>query len=439
LPDGTPCVASHPDGPRGGTLYRDLQGNPVMPSEEDMNALLRGCSLPAQPPQTTDQFGWDERVHSCADGRWPATYWYFLSDGRSNGAGYFVGYDSKSKVRVGYLGTAGFRTELLPAEEQIPFSGPTGALNSRLLVRPGPYGSPAFYPASAGRGRAPRGFVSEWDVYVFGRDGKLYHADLQERGMHVALENSRLRSVAFYANPRDTARGLLFHLAARTEDAVPVLDAQGRMLARYTIPEALRNLDLTFTESNASEAVLYWNSPEDELATEQAYRIFWVKPDGRFREAAVTLAQCSMLQPMRIYGGVTMPSPLGLGGSLVRERYKELLNKGLSATPAEALVRALTEFWPALAIAQMIALGFAVLCYRRQLRYGVSRTERIIWPLFVLLLGLPGWIGYRFGRSWPVLESCPECGAAVPRDRESCLRCTEDFPRPALKGTEVFA
>jgi hypothetical protein len=72
-------------------------------------------------------------------------------------------------------------------------------------------------------------------------------------------------------------------------------------------------------------------------------------------------------------------------------------------------------------------------------RYGASLAERIVWPLFVLLFGLPGWIGYRFGRSWPVLEACPECGVAVPRDRERCLHCINDFPRPALKGTEVFA
>jgi hypothetical protein len=37
------------------------------------------------------------------------------------------------------------------------------------------------------------------------------------------------------------------------------------------------------------------------------------------------------------------------------------------------------------------------------------------------------------------LEACPDCGVTVPRDRESCLCCTNDFPRPALKGTEVFA
>jgi hypothetical protein len=116
-----------------------------------------------------------------------------------------------------------------------------------------------------------------------------------------------------------------------------------------------------------------------------------------------------------------------------------ILQPNLEPTPRAALARALAEFWPALAIAQLSAAALALLCYGRQVRYGAGRAERVAWPLFVLLLGLPGWVGYRFGRSWPVLERCPSCAAAVPRDRGECARCADEFPRPALKGTEVFA
>jgi hypothetical protein len=120
-------------------------------------------------------------------------------------------------------------------------------------------------------------------------------------------------------------------------------------------------------------------------------------------------------------------------------RAPELLEEGLAATYPEAVSRSFREFWLPLVMAQLVAVGLAVLCYRRQVRYGASRAERIVWPLFVLVLGLPGWMGYRFGRSWPVLEACSSCGVSVPQDRESCVRCRADSPRPALKGTEVFA
>jgi hypothetical protein len=142
---------------------------------------------------------------------------------------------------------------------------------------------------------------------------------------------------------------------------------------------------------------------------------------------------------MQSLGGVVVPAPVVLLGLVARERPAKLLELGLATTYGEALDRALLEFWPALLTAQLIALGFAALCYRRQVRYGANPGERVVWPLFVLLLGLPGWVGYRFGRSWPVLESCPACSNDVPQDRESCLRCEAEFPRPALKGTEVFA
>jgi hypothetical protein len=440
LPDGRLLVASHPDGVRYGTRYRDLEGNSATPSEDDLAAQLRGGFLPAQPPQASDNLAWDARVRSFPDGRWPATYWYFLSDARRVARGYFVGYDSKSKVCVGYLGTAGFRSDPLPAAELFPFDGPTWSpINSRLIAGPGVYSDPTGYPRRVSGGRAPQGFLSDWDVYVLGRDGKLYHADLQERTVQVVLENPSIRSVSKTSIAKVAARGRLFRLAARTDDSILVLDVQGRILAQFPIPEALRNLAITFAESDAGEAILYSSGPEDSLATEQAHRIYWVKRDGLVREATVTLSRFGELLPMQLYGGLIMPSPLGLAGSYVLGRYTELLNNGLSAAPSEALRRAVSEFWPALAIVQTISLALAILCYRRQVRYGASRAERIVWPLFVLLLGLPGWIGYRFGRSWPVLEVCPDCGVAVPRDRESCLRCTNDFPRPALKGTEVFA
>lgn len=439
LPDGTPRVMFYPDGQRGGERYRDLQGNPTPPPEAGIGKQLNCCSLTATPPRQANDLAWDERVCSFADGRWPPTYWYFLSDGRPDGAGYFVGYNSKSNIRVGYLGTAGFRDDPLTEEEWFPFEGPVWGTDTRLLgqaERPGP---PTNYPMNRNRSGTQRGSVSEWDTYVFGRDGKVYHVDLQERTVHVALENPQLRSVAFSAGVPDGARWISFWLTARTEDAVLVLDAQGRQLRRYPIPDALRNLSFSFAESNTGEAVLYWNSPEDGLASQTDYRIFWVKPDGQFRETTAALSHFAEKRPMQVYGGAWMPSPLGASYTLVRERYKELLNSGLVETPAESLMRAMHEFWPALAIAQMIAVAFAMLCYRRQVRYGASCAERFVWPLFVLLFGLPGWIGYRFGRSWPVLEACPSCGAAVPRDREGCLRCTNEFPRPALKGTEVFA
>jgi hypothetical protein len=145
------------------------------------------------------------------------------------------------------------------------------------------------------------------------------------------------------------------------------------------------------------------------------------------------------MRSMKVLGGFVVPAPLVVGGFIGIGRPSDLINEDLEAAYPAALSRALTEFWPALLLAQLVAVGLSVLCYRRQARYGARGAERVVWPLFVLALGLPGWAGYRFGRSWPVLEPCPACEVEVPRDRAGCVRCAVEFPRPALKGTEVFA
>jgi hypothetical protein len=145
------------------------------------------------------------------------------------------------------------------------------------------------------------------------------------------------------------------------------------------------------------------------------------------------------MRSLQVLGAGVVPAPVVLGGLVGIGRSWELLEEGLEPTCAAAGRRALAEFWPALVLAQLLALGLAVQCHRRQVRYGASRPARVVWPLFVLALGLAGWVAYRFGRSWPVLATCPACGARVPHDREGCARCDAEFPAPVLKGTEVFA
>jgi hypothetical protein len=439
LPDGTPRVA-YVAGRHGERAYHDLQGHAALAPENDNAGVLAGCRLPAalSDRAAAGETPWNQRIRSFSDGGSPPIYWYFVSDGRPDGTGYFAGYDSKSHVCVGYLGTSGFRPEPPAPEERIPYGGATWGAEARVYSTQGDH-HPTEHPEERPGGRAPRGSVSTWDVYLLGRDEKIYHADLQRRTLHVALAERGIRSAALVAGPADLIHGTPHRLAVRTGDAVLVLDEVGQVLHRYPIPPPLRGRDITFTETTSGEAVVMWNSPFDELATEVEYRIDWVAPEGRYREARVALAWDGGMRSMEVFGGVVVPAPLVLDGLVGIVRPQDLVAKGLEATYPAALRRALTEFGSALLIAHLLAATLAVLCYRRQVQYGGSGAERLLWPLFVLVLGLPGWVAYRFGRSWPVLETCAACGAGVPRDREGCVRCQADFPRPLLKGTEVFA
>jgi hypothetical protein len=432
--DGTPIVMARVGRHRE---YRDLQGNAVELPEEDHQSVLHPVWLPVKYPMASEDLSWDARIRSFADGRTPTGFWYFISDGKRDGTGYFVGYDSESRACLGYLGTAGLRETPPPAEERIPFAGAASGPHTRVCCTQQDH-NPTEHPGQRNSNRAPRGSASPWDVYIEGRDGKLYHADLKGRTVSIGFAQDKVLSATLVAGLPHPVHGAPHQPVVRTEDAVLVLDQRGQTLRRFATPESLRGGAIAFAETEGGGAVMYWSGPEDFLASWVSYRICIVDASGRASQVETTLSYPGM-GAFRTLAGFVLPSPVGVISTVAMWRTQDLVAQGQEATRSAALIRALIEFTPAIALAELLAVCLALPCYRRQVRYGASRGERIAWTLFVLLLGLPGWIGYRFARRWPALEKCPECGVVVPRDRLGCARCEAKFARPALKGIEVFA
>ncbi len=422
LPDGTPLVEVDTSEDGQHHEYRDLEGRPVPRPANEHHGWLRPTEL-AEWRERDDEPNLGS-IRSYADGRTPAGFWYFMGDGEPRGSGYFVVYDSQSKLLLGYLGTAGFRTEPVPPAERFP-----AGFAERVHCTQGFHHT--RHPNPDNVGRAPRGSFSSWDVYVTGHDGKLYHVNLQERTVEVIWQGT-LRAAALVPGIHDAVHGTPHYLAIRTDDAVLLFDERGGGLGAYPIPASLAGKKLRFGLTTTTEAVLFWQSPHDPVATHERFHISWVRPDGGTRETAFALDQDTRWTQ---FAGIMFPSPLLLTGYILSERPARLAHEGKAMTYAQALA----DYRPALLLAQLVATVLALACWRRQVRYGANRLERVLWPMFVLALGLPGWVGYRFGRAWPVLEACPACGAAVPRDRDGCAHCAAEFPRPALKGTEVFA
>jgi hypothetical protein len=395
---------------------------------------------------------WSERVRVFRDGRYPSTKWHFVADGEAEGAGYFVGYDSVHNNQIGYLGVSGFQENLPPKEDWIPFSGAVSCVGSRLIGTsnaspptpdPGSGSLPPPSPDSGGQSisspSTTPGCVSIWDVYILGRDDNLYHIDLQSRTVDVTLPRTHIDSGAFALIWQDQQPGTKYRPVVRTTDAVLVLDVRGREEARFPIPEAIRPCTFSFTLTTSGDAVMYTQSRRDELSDRVEYCIWRVPSKGEPQEARVVAPVVARGQAFRVSGGAILPGPGLVCYCIAVIRVQTLLDNRRADTLVEAFARACIDYWPSLAVAFVIATIFASLCYRRQVRYGASRFEQIVWTLFVFVFGLPGWIGYRFGRTWPVLEACHACDAIVPRDRETCVRCFEEFPLPALRGTEVFA
>lgn len=180
----------------------------------------------------------------------------------------------------------------------------------------------------------------------------------------------------------------------------------------------------------------------------RAKAIFWYQfPNGNAitgctRRDSSACATISHLFWMNKLGEITRREEV----SLAMESYE--MTRNISEVALQAVVAPL----PLVAFAQLgeegmvkyIGTGvavvtdglFVVLCYRRQRKFGARWTG--MWMVFVLLFGLPGYLGYLAHRKWPTRLPCPSCRRAVPRDRLACLACGQDFPAPARKGIEVF-
>jgi hypothetical protein len=99
----------------------------------------------------------------------------------------------------------------------------------------------------------------------------------------------------------------------------------------------------------------------------------------------------------------------------------------------------LKSSWPSLLVFGALALVLAMMAKRRSRVFGLSKREQFAWAVFVLLLGLPAYVGFLLSRRWPIRLLCPNCHARAPRDRSACAECGARFPAPALKGIEIFA
>ena len=56
----------------------------------------------------------------------------------------------------------------------------------------------------------------------------------------------------------------------------------------------------------------------------------------------------------------------------------------------------------------------AVVAWRRSRSFGLAKRDRVAWVVFVLLLGLPAFVGFVLYRRWPIRLPCPNCHAQVP-------------------------
>lgn len=444
LLDGTPVIQSYSYsyGYYLRMTYETLDGQPITLGDDSRS--LHGTSLRRPPGKHGRWMGlnWRQRLVTFQDdsGQVPV-YWYLIHNGELDGAAYFVGYHGESRLRLGYIGRKGFRRDEPPADELFPIDGrrmPAYDI-SGVISGQNYYWRRYYYQLrydAAGR-------IPGWMVYLIS-DDRLMEIDLHGRSVRTLLESPGLLAVGAVEPALPSAGGqdpkiARDWLAVRTEDRILILDSDGKQHRSYTIPARLRKEDFTLYElGDATVMALVTRQFRRDGRTRYAFSWF-NSQGGDLRQKTVDVESGSWSSRPGVAAcilGAAIPAPALYTPFVLVALPREYRGSGEFPDYPSALSQAFSDTWPMLLVVNLLGVALAWVCARRQRRHAQPWSG--VWVGFVFLFGVPGLVGYLFCRGWPVRKACPACNRPVPRDRQRCSACHEEFPEPAPEGIEVL-
>ena len=107
-----------------------------------------------------------------------------------------------------------------------------------------------------------------------------------------------------------------------------------------------------------------------------------------------------------------------------------MLQDHKATTFGDAISQSFEIAWPPLLVVFAIAAILAWITIRARRNYRRSATPA--WAIFVLLLGVPGFIAYWLERRRPKLESCSACGTSYRVIAMPALRATPNSSAAAF-------
>ena len=343
-------------------------------------------------------------------------HWYFITDGKREGHGFFVGYLGRGE-KLGYIGLKGICSEIPCEEEQFP-------VNSQRLPAQIDYRRPCSLFSDSPRGRPGKSLNKKISM-ISGEN--VYGIDFESKAVTKIFHGPKLISlgdqVASLDDDNRKAYDGTVALMVRSQDQVVLVDVEGKERERYTIPPDWRDKELSFGLLAEGKAVLMHSGDTGGIIIDRegtVLREFGASRSFYFRGNRNYGLSYSMLLPLLTH----LPSPVT---RLIQSGVYQYSTASVTAICLEPRIWLLTLF-------SSVA---ACITYYRQKQYALPWAWG--WAVFVFLAGLPGLGGYWFHRRWAVRLPCPACGKKTPRDRERCACCGAEFSRPERKGTEIFA
>lgn len=481
--DGTPLIQARSSNNYFNTELRTLDGQTVELEEE---SWLGGVSFaePYRAPGVVQlPITWSERIAGCSDYGKPPVNWLLMRDDRRPGSAYFTGYDTESKLGVGYLGSRGFRPAVPPADKQFDLGNHSLDWSSSAVTSVGDleFGHP---PNNYGIAKPEENrTLASWIVFLV--DGnEIREVDLRNRKVRTIGKLDQLLSLGIASQPlppnadedvgptdEPEETGLqskqsqpAFHLAAMQNDVIfsiapnapinPTHKSVHRLLARcaerivalnpfngsqqeFALPESLRNAQFSAYLVAADELLLqvysgfwehgsitdlYWLNTAGEVTREEKLRLAgYPRQDERKQLPAIAAVAPSLI--CWVVGAVGV-APL----IMLQTHHTDSYLAGLS--------EAIAVCWPALVEMILLSAVLTWLVYRWQQKYCRSHTG--LWCATVFATTVPGILAYWLMHRGTVLEACGECRQPAPRDRDACAHCGKPFAGPSLLGTEIL-
>lgn len=446
--DGTPVVNEHSVDEQGKGIYRGLDGrrvrfprsfNAYQGSDDLQQAPMAFLASQFQPTTDFRELGWNQRLIRLSAPNDCPMNWFFIHDGKLEGHGYLVGYDRKTDQKIGYIGRNGANDERPALKDQFPIDGRRidGAFGPFLARGYNVEDVEGLNTLEIGPSAVMRGIFLPYAVFLFADDG-LVQINVKERtATYIRKDAGIIAATTAFTNATthlpEIAGGrfsgnLDQSILLRMSDRIDTLDMSGKQRQTWLLPKELRDCGIEWLQLSSDRALIRlcrYMDTEHNLGIKRDNELYWIDPAGKIvRHEKVDLKDD--------------PHKTGVGENIIMSMV----------VPCPAAIQLLfwldstsradiDAYYLLLGVCGFYGVVFAILCWRRHRKFGQPWTAT--WMLFVVLFGLPGYVGYRFHRRWPARLPCPHCGRRAPRDRMMCFHCGRDFPVPSAKGTEIFA
>jgi hypothetical protein len=436
--DGQPLIETR----RGRAVegYRDLDGRPLADPKQPTLILPIGL-MGTQGQEGINDFlssgrvDWKWRLKAFEDDQHASNHWFFIHDGKEQGSGYFVGYNWATFDRIGFIGDSGFSRNPLPTEQWFPVERDRLIWNQWSSVRLDQDSGQVERERYQIKSRIPAHLI-----YV-PSGNRVQLVDLAQQTVRTVFEGDspivgiNLINEPSGLRPAPTQRPAIL---VRTERSISGLADDHRVI--WTLPcsdeSERKRVVIVYLLSDGQIVMTIRRGWEGNIMRD---RVYWLSPAGVVQKQQDVETQIGDLAWNERSEGLLLAWAVPVPAVFPALQPLLMVLGDMTNSYLDGWRLMLGQSWLSLVGVALVSLALATATWRHCERFALPLHERLVWWVFVALMGVPGFAGYLLHRRWPLRQKCPHCLATTPLATGACAWCLKRFPGPIPKGTEVFA